>query len=93
MSHAHNRPVRSCRVSESREKHESLVQLPKLFSRFFCLDLANLSQMWLVCLLVVRSYFQMFCFLCFVFLRTIKFGKLVINISLFFHQDLSGPII
>ena len=45
----------------SREKYElPLVLLAKLFSQFFCLNMANLSQMWLVCLLVVRTYFKMF---------------------------------
>lgn len=69
MSHAHNRPLTTCRVSKEPGKNEfDLVASAKLFYWFFCLNMTNSSQMWLICLLMVRTYFQMFlfcgCFYC-----------------------------
>ena len=66
MSHAHNRPLTSCRVSKLTGKHELFLgPLAKLFYGFFCLNMSNSSQMWLVCLLMVRTNFQMILSRCF----------------------------
>lgn len=61
MSHAHNRPLISCRVSKRTGKHGLFLGLwATLFYGFFCLNMLHSSQMWLVCLLLVRSIFQVF---------------------------------
>lgn len=66
MSHAHNRPLISCRVSKRTGKHGLFLGLwATLFYGFFCLNMLHSSQMWLVCLLLVRSIFQVFFRRCF----------------------------
>ena len=42
-------------------KHELFLgPLAELFYGFFCLKMLNSTQMWVVCLFVVRTHFQMF---------------------------------
>lgn len=61
-------------VSErSRQNERFLVRFTKLFYRSVCLNMAHSSQMWLICLLMVRTYFQMFLSRCYRMIGRLKF--------------------
>lgn len=72
-------------VSErSRQNERFLVRFTKLFYRSVCLNMAHSSQMWLICLLMVRTYFQMFLSRCYRMIGRLKFRMEATSISMLY---------